>query len=423
MYHPQIVQKRLDNLADDLRRRVDPAFSYVDIPADRREGLIARLDSLWNPLEGTLARSLHVEEEAFIRHELTRCKGDFLYWLTNYCKIKSKHAELVKVKPTTVQTMFLDRIAAEERRAISDKTGDGILFAVLKARQLGISTISECIISHRVVFYGSITALIASDVDDHTINLYEMVIRVLENLPWWMVPRSTDPKKDYRARNSMVSFYDQDSMIRFSSGKNMQGGRFQEKGSIGTGQTLHQVHISEYALWANAEQIYDSLIPAIPMSPKTFAVLESTAKGRNNEWHKTWERAKKGLGRFKPVFFPYYTDPKDYRLPAPADWSPADHTLRHAERVYATSPQWIGKNFTLTRDQMFWYEQTYAQYKDSRMLYKFLAEYCADDLEAFQASSQGVFPAELIDAIRQGQTAQPVLIDIKPRMYVEALTQ
>jgi hypothetical protein len=196
----------------------------------------------------------------------------------------------------------------------------------------------------------------------------------------------------------------------------MQGGKFQEKGSIGTGQTLHQVHISEFALWSNAEQIYDSLLPAVPMSPKTFMVIESTAKGRNNEWHRTWERSKRGLGRLKPIFFPYYTDPNDYRLPAPAGWTPMEHTQRHAERVAATSHRWVGKSLELTREQQYWYEQTYAQYKDSRMLWKFLAEYCADDLEAFQVSSQGVFSAELIDDLRQKAIADPVLVDVRPKM-------
>lgn len=382
--------------------------------------MCARLQKIYNPLDGSLSRSLSVEEESFIRGEISRCKADFLYWLKNYCYIKSKNAELIKVKPTFVQELFLQRVSSEEYRAIAEKSGDGILLATLKARQLGISTISECVIAHRIIFYGSIAALIASDVDDHTINLYEMVARILDNLPWFMIPRSSDPKKDYKSKNQMISFYDQDSIIRFGSGKNMQGGKNQEKGSIGTGQTLHLTHISEFALWSNAEQIYDSLMPAVPMSAKTFMVIESTAKGRGNEWHKTWERAKRGLGRLKPVFFPYYTDPNDYRLPAPTNWVPLDHTSAHATRVKATSHIWVGKTIELTKDQMFWYEQTYAQYKDSRMLYKFLAEYCADDVEAFQASTQGVFPSELVHELRQNVTIEPVLVEIRPKMYVEA---
>lgn len=414
------MDRRLSKLADAIRLTIDPAFKFTDYAAGHIESMCARLQKLYNPLDGSLARPLSIEEESFIRGEISRCKADFGYWLQHYCHIKNKHAELVLVKPTFVQELFLACVAKEEYHAIVEKSGDGILLATLKARQLGISTISECIIAHRIIFYGSIAALIASDVDDHTINLYEMVARILDNLPWFMLPRSSDPKKDYKAKNSMISFYDQDSIIRFGAGKNMQGGKNQEKGSIGTGQTLHLTHISEFALWSNAEQIYDSLMPAVPMSSKTFMVIESTAKGRGNEWHKTWERAKRGLGRLKPVFFPYYTDPSDYRLPAPADWTPLEHTSAHAARVLATSAQWIGKSMILSREQMFWYEQTYAQYKDSRMLYKFLAEYCADDVEAFQASTQGVFPAELIHELRQHANPNPVLVEIRPKMYIES---
>lgn len=382
--------------------------------------MLDKIGKLFNPLDGSISRSLSTEEESFIGHEINRCKADFRYWLINYCHIKNKDAALVLVKPTHVQDLFLSRVAKEEYHALVEKSGDGILFACLKARQLGISTISECIIAHRVFLYGSIAALIASDVDEHTINLYEMVARILENLPWFMRPHSADPKKDYQAKNSMISFYDQDSIIRFGSGKNMQGGKNQEKGSIGTGQTLHLTHLSEFALWSNAEQIYDSLMPAIPMSAKTFMVIESTAKGRGNEWHRTWERAKKGISRLKPIFIPYYTDPKDYRLPAPGNWKPNDNTKGHADRVFGTSHKWIGESIKLTRDQMFWYEQTYAQYKDSKMLYKFLAEFCSDDVEAFQASTQGVFPAELIHELRQKITTEPLLVEIRPKMYVEA---
>lgn len=418
MYHQKLVLKRLTNLADTIRRDLDPRFDFKDLSVDVRQTMIEELDKIWNSIDLTLARPLSEGETDFIRHEINRCKGDFIYWLNNYCFIKSKDAVLVKVRPTHVQELFLKRVAEEEWRAIVEKSGDGIMFAVLKARQLGISTISECIIAHRIIFYGNLAALIASDVDEHSINLYEMVVRILENLPWWMQPRSTDPKKDYRAKNSQISFFDQDSIIRFSSGKNMQGGKHQEKGSIGTGQTLHLTHISEFALWPNAEQIYDSLLPAVPMSNKSFMVIESTAKGRGNEWHRTWERAKQGLGRLKPVFFPYYTDPNDYRLPAPTNWTPSEHTLNHAARVSGTSEKWVGRSVTLTRDQMYWYELKYAEYKDSKMLYKLHAEYCADDMEAFQSGHPGIFNSELLDELREKAQKEPVLVEIKPRMYV-----
>jgi hypothetical protein len=278
------------------------------------------------------------------------------------------------------------------------------------------STISDMILAHRTFFYGNTTALIAADSDDRTPNLYEMVIRCYDNLPWWMQPRSADPKRDYRVKNKQIYFADQDSVVRFGSSGNMQGGDSgQEKGSLGTGMTLPLVHLSELALWQNPYQIMDALMPSIPMSPRSFAVLESTAKGRGNWWHEKWEAAKRGLGRFRPVFIPWYTDPGTYKKPAPADYVPSDRALQHAERVKNTSERWVGKVVHLTRDQLFWWETTRAEYVDGKILPKFLAEFTSDDLESFQNTTIGVFPADMLDDMRHNTTRMPILVEIKPK--------
>jgi hypothetical protein len=258
-------------------------------------------------------------------------------------------------------------------------------------------------------------------VDQRTENLYEMVVRILDNLPWFMKPRSQDPKKDYRTKNKQISFADQDSIIRMGSSANMQGGDSgQDKGSMGTGMTLPLVHLSELALWQNPWQIDDALMPSIPMSPKTFAIFESTAKGRGNWWHEKWEDAKRGLGRRRPVFIPWYTDPGTYRLPAPLDWRPSERAQLHAERVRETSARWVGKTVHLTKDQLFWWEKTRAEYVAGRTLHKFLAEYTADDMEAFQNTTIGVFPSEMIDDIRAHAARNPIHVDIRPRTELRA---
>ncbi len=422
MFHPAIVQKRLTKLADAVRVNTDPLFTFRDYSREEIDEWNEKLDAVYNPVDGSLLRTLTVDEESYIRHQILRCKADFRYWLENFCWIKGKEATLIRVSPTHVQELFLKKAADAEMRSLSGKTNDGLLFAVLKARQLGVSTIADCIVAYRINFYGNIAALVASDVEEHTQNLYEIIARIFDHLPWWMKARSDDPKKDSRVKNKMIAFADQDSLIRFSSGKNMQGGQDQEKGSIGTGQTIHIGHVSEFALWPNAEQVYDALLPSIPVSSKTFFVIESTAKGRGNEWHLTWERAKKGLGRLTPIFFPYYTDPYDYRTPAPEGWQPLPHTLEHAHHVEDTSHQWLGKTTRLTTDQMFWYENKYAEYKDARMLYKLYAEFAIDDLSAFQATTMGPFNSEMIEDMRMKANGNPTLVEIRPRLTAHVHT-
>lgn len=420
MYNSTVVEKRLNRLADAIRRDFDPAFTFTDHSIDTVATWVEYLDQFYDPLKNEPIGVLPLEADAFIRHEMARCKVDFDYWARRYAFLKDKKMSLVRYNPTAVQKLLLKRISDEEWDALSGRTGDGIILSVLKARQLGISTISEIIIAHRTFFYGNSTALIAADTDERTPNLFEMLVRVLDNLPWWMRPRSIDPETDYRVKNKQLLFHDQDSVIRFGSSSNMAGGEKQkDKGALGTGQTFPLCHLSELALWQNAGQIDDSLMPSIPMSPRTFAIFESTAKGRNNWWHHRWIDAKKGLGRRKPVFIPWYTDPDTYKKPAPSNFTPSEVALNHAERVAKTSAPWVGYSVHLTRDQLFWWEMTRKEYAAHKELYKFVAEYAADDMEAFQNPTSSVFGADLIDELRNRVHHDPVLVEIKPRMLLE----
>lgn len=416
MYHQTIIQKRLNNLTDAIRSTSDPAFEFKEYSIPEIAERVEVLNALWDPTKNAVVRPLTIEEDSFILHENSRCKVDFRYWATRYAFLKNKEMSLIRFEPTAVQEIFLDRIEREELAAARGETGDGIILACLKARQLGISTISEIIIAHRVFHYGNTTALIAADVDERTMNLYEMLVRVYDNLPWYLQPRSADPKTDYRVKGKQLYWHDQDSIIRCGSASNMQGGDSGgDKGSMGTGMTLPLCHLSELALWPNPHQIDDALMPSVPYSPRTFAVFESTAKGRNNWWHEVWSDAKKGLGRRKAVFIPWFADPNTYKLPAPIDWVPDTASLGHAERVKETSAFWCGRTITLTKDQLFWYERTKADYQSRKVLHKFLAEYAADDLECFQHSTLGVFPHEMLNDMRQ-RTHEPTFVDIKPRM-------
>lgn len=278
MFHNTIIERRLNNLAGPIIRDLDPAFTFKDYTLEECAEWVERLEDAWDPVNGVQIRPLTLEEEAYIRHEVNRCKADFLYWATRYAMLKDKNMSLIRFKPTPVQEIILGKFAAAEFDVVTGKTGDGLIFAVMKARQVGCSTLSELVIAHRVFYYAHTTALIAADVDERTQNLYEMLVRIYDNLPWWMQPRSADPTKDYRVKNKQLYWHDQDSVIRVGSASNMQGGDSGgEKGSLGTGMTLPLCHLSELALWPNAAQIDDALMPSIPHGPRTFAIFESTA--------------------------------------------------------------------------------------------------------------------------------------------------
>jgi hypothetical protein len=183
------------------------------------------------------------------------------------------------------------------------------------------------------------------------------------------------------------------------SGKSMKGGLQDQggtKGNLGRSRTYTVAHLTELSTWERPEQIDDGLLPAIPRSPRTLVVKESTAKGRHNWHHQDWLGAIRGrgqgavAGRFLPIFLPWYAH-ASYALPAPVDWSPDASTHAHAQKVTREGPVWLGRPVTLTRAQLCWYEQTRADYVSKGALAKFLEEYAADPEECFQHAGRSIF--------------------------------
>jgi hypothetical protein len=174
---------------------------------------------------------------------------------------------------------------------------------------------------------------------------------------------------------------------------------------------------SELAEWVAAESLVDAaLYRAIIDTPDVFCILESTAEGRGNWWHRTWEQNKRdwdrGRGRVRPVFLPWYvgTDlyPSETDLrarPIPSDWTPSDRSVRHAERArdyVRHSPllmKYLAKGDTdwkLSPAQMWYHEIEYETALAKKELNIFMSELPADDIEAFQSEAVSVIDQEII---------------------------
>lgn len=395
---------------DVLRQQYPTLDANTDRPS---ADILASIDRIWSPhptdwKKGEMVRQPTMEEAMVIRLELARCKASPLYWLQHYARIKDKDARSIAAYPLLdSQTMMMSLLSRLEESVIAGEKRDGLLLIALKARQVGISTLTELLILHRTMFYGNLYALIAADVEGQSANLFDMTERALRAVPWWMRPRITNHVKD-----AELNFGDIDSIIKVTFANTTRGGTqigF-EKGQMGRGGTVHLFHGSEMSTWNNASQVDDSLEPAIPKSINTLAVLESTARGRN-WWYKTWLASRAGENRWNPLFIPWYAEAR-YRDIPPSGWIPAEETVRHAVYAEEVSGKWCGSPVHLDREQLYYWEHKYLLAKKDHKLFKFLAEYAADDETSFRVSDDGFFAGETMLALRQRARAPIGILEI-----------
>jgi len=214
-------------------RKGDPTFDPRPTP---QADAIAKTRALQKirAEDGTLTRPLTTEEERWIMNELVLSKTSFEYWATRYTRIKTKDAESAQLYPLfESQTIIINKIGKIEEQCNAGERLDGILVAILKARQLGASTLAEAMLAHRAFLYGNTTSLIAADVPAQSIYLFNMLERIYDNLPWWM-----QPVQKYREKGTSLYFDRTDSLVLVESGKSVRGGSdiTQERGQMARGK-------------------------------------------------------------------------------------------------------------------------------------------------------------------------------------------
>ncbi len=337
-------------------------------------------------------------EKAFIRNEIALCKLDFVYWCMRYVWVRHKETgQLVPFNPNLAQRIVLSLWANMEERGLA------IAMLSIKARQLGISTLSEMAVAHRTQFSPNINAIIGSSDPNKSKLMSKMMEICWDNQPWWMVPSITA-----RRAGQLIEFGNQNSAVSIQHGSQVSG--------IARGTTTNVVHLSELADFENPRELVDaSLAHAAHESKDLFMVFESTAKGRDNWLHESWRLSKDTWPRtlLCPVFLPWYVaedmyPPETYlrRNPIPENWEPQAATLKMSEKAalyvhnYPPVRKFLGTHWTMKREQMWWWECERTTAIKKRQLGEFLSETPGDDIEAFQATNPSAFDGELIQELR-----------------------
>ena len=405
MYSPAVIAARLAVLEQAVESVLPEGL--LRTPVSECHAHRKTLDAIWDPDTRTQSRAFSQDEQRFVLTEQLLCKADYRYAAERYIWINYEGQSLRPMYPLwESQELILQAIARVEEERWRSGHPDGLLFNILKGRQLGASTLVQSLLAHRVLTHGQVRTLIASDVPQNSGSegLFGMLELVVEHWPWWLKPTEL-----YHTKNKHI-MWKNGSRVIVESGKSMKGGLQDEggeKGQLGRSKTYSAVHLSEITTWERPEQINSSLLPAVPRTPRTLMGRESTALGRNNYWHQEWKKAEAGVDpRFFNVFVPFYAEKSKYWLPPPGDWVPSDDTLQVARRASDHGPRYMHRAVHLSREQLYWYELHKAAALHDDALYRFLSEYPSEPEEAFQHSGRSIFSVQTID--RMEQQARPL---------------
>lgn len=394
MYSPAIIDLNRAKLEDALQAALPGGLREYSITevGDYRD----RFRDLFHDKTGQQQRALTPEEQAFILNERVMYKLSYRYAAERYHYINLAGQALGPIYPFwETQELILDRIADLQLERYTTGHPDGVIFDLLKDRQVGGSTLMSSLLAHRVTSHANINGLLASDEPDNSAFLYDMFERIVDNLPFYLKPTIQE-----RVKNDEMVFgtKEEPSRLMVGASKSTRGADAtlsgaSKRGQLGRGKTLSVVHLSELATYTNPSQVDTALDPAIPRSPFTLWGKESSAQGRgkNNWWYQDWQVQKSGRGRGIAIFIGWYLEQSRHRLPPPTNWVPSPATLAHAAKIEETSPRWLkGKTYHPTVEQLCWYEHAKAEAVSKDNLEGFLQEHPADDEEAFQFSGKSV---------------------------------
>lgn len=327
-----------------------------------------------------------------------KLQNDRSWFIENFLKIRDKSASIVPFTLNHAQKLVMDIMKKDEA------LGKPKRYIVLKARQMGLSTLFEGLIYHDTTTHENKNSLIIAHEEQASSNLFNMSKLYYEN-----VPELIRPMKKY-ANGKVLQFEnpttDESDKLRNAGLRSKISIATAGAGEVGRSATYHNIHASEVAFFPDAKTTMLGLLQAVPDQPNTMVVLESTANGVGDWFHDMWQKAEKGLNEFTPIFLPWFIQP-EYQRPfrTSAEKKQFMSEVEAVGRddkgrpVYSYEKQLMEKHH-LTWEQLNWRRYTVANkcQGDEEL---FMQEYPSTAEEAFISSGRPKFN---IPALRKYQT-------------------
>lgn len=303
---------------------------------------------------------------------------DFYIYCERNLMIKDKRGEMIPLVPNWAQRKLVEAVLQD----LAD--GKPVRYIILKARQMGLSTIIEALCFWWTTTHKNVNSVIIAHKKKAANNLYKMFRRYYDySHPQFRPRRKYNTKSDlsFDAEDNIKEQYLKEGKPSPGLGSEIQ--TLVAKDGEGRSDTILFFHGSEVAFWEAGSDVLSAALQAVPLLENTFAFLESTANGVGGYFYNEWQYAKKGESSFKPFFFAWHEHP-DYEIATKKieHYSEEELELLKIFEKKGYDPGHWDRKIT------WWREKKKEFRAEPEKLYQ---EYPKDDVEAFLASGRPVF--------------------------------
>jgi hypothetical protein len=214
-----------------------------------------------------------------IKKEVMKCGKDPVYFLNNFAKISHPKMGLVPFKTYDFQTDLLKDF------------NDYRFNVILKARQLGISTITAGYVAWLMLFRREKNILVVATKFSTAANLVKKVKALIKNLPDWV--KISDISVDNR------------TSFELSNGSQIKAST--TSADAGRSEALSLLVVDEAAHVPELEEMWKGLYPTLSTGGRCIAL--STPNGVGNWFHQTYTDAEEDRNSFHPVKLPWDMHP------------------------------------------------------------------------------------------------------------------
>lgn len=261
-----------------------------------------------------------------------------------HLRIETKDEGVVPLRLLGSQKLLLREI----KRGLAE---DVHTFVVLKARQLGISTLGLALDLFAVSKHPGLQATLVTDTDDNRDVFRSIIAAYMDSLP-----RAMQVEKRLFNRYQLV--------LQNRSRCVFQVAGTRRKGGLGRGKAINFAHLSELSSWGDPEGFGSLRSSFSNRYPNRLYLLESTARGFNNLFEKVWNDAESAV-TMRGIFIGW--------------WARDDYRAERGSRIYdaygrecdAEENEWCALvealyGVTIDDEQMAWWRWYEAEVAGSR---------------------------------------------------------